>query len=81
MTSSCDKKHGCIPSSVLKSLTKLDVVVFIEHCFNCEHHDISLRHDQQKYYQLANYHLRNLALDIHENLLNTRLGNDLCLIC
>eukprot|EP01041_Mallomonas_annulata_P014260 gene14260-30338_t len=55
-------------------MNKGDLIIFVEHCCNCSTHDSSLRHDERKYFDLANAVLRSLARVVHLHKLNIRLG-------
>lgn len=57
-----------------KSLDKSDLVLVVEHCCNCKQHNSSLRHNQQKYVQVANDLLRQLGQHVHSRFMNIRLG-------
>lgn len=46
-------------------LEKRDMVISIEHCFNCAHHSLSLRHDPKEYLRNANEWLRTVAQLAH----------------
>lgn len=56
-------------SSVLRPQTygayqlmeSLDLVISVEHCFNCAHHSVALRHDTKEYVRNANESLRVVA--------------------
>lgn len=41
-----------------------DLFLCIEHCFDCQSHVMSLRHDQQKYLQLSNAVLNTLVTSV-----------------
>lgn len=51
--------------SAYQLLEKLDFVISIEHCFNCAHHSLSLRHDPNEYIKNANTFLRIVAQIAH----------------
>ena len=52
-----------------------DFVITIEHCHECElHNSLSLRHDPNKYLNLANHYLRLISSLIHSFSLTVRLG-------
>jgi hypothetical protein len=46
-------------------MEKLDMVISIEHCFNCAHHSLSLRHDPKEYMRNANECIRTVAQLAH----------------
>jgi hypothetical protein len=46
-------------------MEKLDMVFSVEHCFNCAHHSLSLRHDPKEYMRNANEWLRAVAQLAH----------------
>mgnify|MGYP003385484093 FL=1 len=55
-------------------MEKLDVLVSVEHCVNCEHHNTTLRHDADEYAKRANEALAACAQIIFDMQLNVRLG-------
>lgn len=52
----------------------LDLIVSVEHCCNCEYHNMTLRHDSKHYVEEADSILRALAQSVHEANLCVRLG-------
>ena len=46
-------------------MEKLDMVISIEHCFNCAHHSLSLRHDPNEYSKNTDTVLRAVAQLAH----------------
>ena len=46
-------------------LEKMDFVISVEHCYNCEHHNTTLRHDAQEYVRQANAIMKKLAQIAH----------------
>ena len=42
-------------------MEKLDLIFSVEHCFNCAHHSVALRHDAKEYLRNANEALRVVA--------------------
>ena len=57
-----------------RKLGNLDLVISIEHCHNCEFHNISLRHDPEEYITSADSFLRALSKVAHESKLCARVG-------
>ena len=51
-----------------------DLVIIVEHCCGCESHNISLRHDESKYVELADNMLAVAAKTLHGLGLNLRVG-------
>lgn len=51
--------------SAYQLMDKMDLIVSVEHCFNCTHHSLSLRHDQKEYLRNANEALRIVAQLAH----------------
>lgn len=51
-----------------------DLIISIEHCYNCNHHNIHTRHDANGYITHADQTLRALALVAHESCTSTRVG-------
>ena len=51
-----------------------DLVISIEHCYNCEHHCATLRHDALEYVRKADHMLRTLAQIAHGNVLSSTLS-------
>jgi hypothetical protein len=49
-------------------LEQLDLVIAVEHCHNCEHHNMTLRHDPKEYLLNADTILRALAETVHGEL-------------
>ena len=43
-------------------MENLDMIFSVEHCFNCAHHSVALRHDAKEYLRNANESLRVVAL-------------------
>eukprot|EP01041_Mallomonas_annulata_P013344 gene13344-28269_t len=66
-----DINYNQLLSSIMN---KGDLIIFVEHCCNCSTHDSSLRHNERKYFDLANAVLRTLAQMVHLHKLNIRLG-------
>lgn len=60
--------------NVYSNLRTLDMMVTIEHCHNCEHHQITTRHNAHEYKKLADDFLRVLAEVILHSGLCVRLG-------
>ena len=42
-------------------MEKLDMIFSVEHCFNCAHHSVALRHDAKEYLRNSNESLRVVA--------------------
>ena len=57
-----------------KKMQNLDMVISVEHCFNCEYHTTSLRHDPEEYVISADTLLRHLAQVAHQFKPCVRLG-------
>ena len=51
-----------------------DLIISIEHCHNCNHHNIHTRHDANGYITHADQMLRALAQVAHESCISTRIG-------
>ena len=51
--------------SAYRIMEKLDMVISIEHCFNCAHHSLSLRHDPNEYSKNTDTVLRAVAQLAH----------------
>jgi glutathionyl-hydroquinone reductase len=47
--------------NLYKKLEKFDMVIYIEHCHNCQHHNVSVRHDLQEYVRYSDKFLRILG--------------------
>lgn len=61
--------------SLKKVLEPGDLIITVEHCCNCEMHNmISLRHDSSKYIDTAHSILKSSAKIVHGCNLNIRLG-------
>jgi len=57
-----------------QKLQKTDLVISVEHCWNCEHHKVSLRHDPAQYVSMADSFLKNLAQVAHSCGIKARVG-------
>jgi len=57
-----------------QKLQKTDLVISVEHCWNCEHHKVSLRHDPAQYVSMADSFLKNLAQVAHSSGIKARVG-------
>ena len=57
-----------------QKLERLDLIISAEHCWNCEHHNVSLRHDPDQYCSVSDNFLRSLAQVVHECNLRIRVG-------
>lgn len=73
------KSEACRPIKemyfeVYQTLDNLDLVISIEHCHNCEHHNVSLRHDPNEYIRYAEDMLRLLGQVIFQSGICIRLG-------
>jgi hypothetical protein len=51
--------------SAYNRLQVLDLIISVEHCHNCEHHSMTLRHDAGEYVRNADFMLRCLAQVVH----------------
>jgi hypothetical protein len=47
------------------SMEPLDLIVSVEHCCNCEHHSMTLRHDPREYADYSDAALLVLARKLH----------------
>lgn len=57
-----------------EKMTSMDLIFSIEHCHNCQFHNISLRHDPLEYINHADTLLRILARVCHDNRICSRVG-------
>lgn len=57
-----------------QNMDALDLVVSIEHCHNCQHHNISLRHDPNEYTRQADEFLRIVGQAVFQSGFCVRLG-------
>eukprot|EP01041_Mallomonas_annulata_P007400 gene7400-15114_t len=64
-------KHNQILSQIMEGG---DLIISIENCCNCTNHHYSVRHNEQKYTDLANISLRKLAQKVHVHNLHVRVG-------
>lgn len=55
-------------------LTTSDIIIAVEHCFDCENHKSSLRHDSLKYKATAHSMLQQISSTLHGLSLNLRVG-------
>lgn len=46
---------------------RFDVIISVEHCYNCHLHAASVRHDMKKYKSLADECLRKVLIDVMKN--------------
>jgi hypothetical protein len=46
---------------------RFDVIISVEHCYNCHLHGASVRHDKKKYATIANECLRDVVVDVMKN--------------
>jgi hypothetical protein len=52
-------------------LEPLDLIITVEHCFNCKHHSMTLRHDPQDYVNYADAALLMIAKKLHGTSIDT----------
>ena len=57
-----------------QKLEDRDLVITIEHCFNCQHHNVTTRHKQDDYVNNSSSFLRALAQMAHESGVCARVG-------
>ena len=57
-----------------QKLEKTDLVISVEHCWNCEHHNVSLRHNPHQYVSISDSFLRSLAQVAHGSGIKARVG-------
>lgn len=57
-----------------QKLEKTDLVISVEHCWNCEHHNVSLRHNPHQYVSVSDNFLRSLAQVVHGSGIKARVG-------
>ncbi len=57
-----------------KNIESLDLIIAIEHCHSCEHHQMGLRHDPHQYVQRADSFLKILTNIAHSSRLCCRVG-------
>eukprot|EP01041_Mallomonas_annulata_P008702 gene8702-17983_t len=66
--------NGNFTALVSPIMEKGDLIISVEHCCDCSCHDISLRHNEMKYLDLANKTLQILTKTIHLHKLSLRVG-------
>ena len=54
-----------VPDNVVTE--RFDVIISVEHCFNCHLHGTTVRHDKNKYETLADECLRKVVADVMKN--------------
>lgn len=57
-----------------QKLEDRDLVITIEHCYNCQHHNVTTRHKQDDYVNNSSSFLRALAQMAHESGVCARVG-------
>ena len=64
-------KYDAMPRfyTAYNRLEPLDLVISVEHCFNCKHHCMTLRHDPKEYIKYADAALLVLARKLHGRLI------------
>lgn len=60
--------------SIYNHLKPLDLLISIEFCHNCHHHNVSLRHDADEYLKNCNNFLVFISNFCYLNFYNVRLG-------
>jgi hypothetical protein len=60
--------------NLYEHLTTFDLLLSVEHCYRCEYHPMTLRHQSQEYVTHADSILKSMAAFIHSKVPCARLG-------
>lgn len=60
--------------SFYSSLEPWDMLISIEHCHHCQHHNFSLRHDENEYVRKSEAFLQSVVMWAHQCRLAIRVG-------